>query len=234
MPADRRRIAALQAEKRALQQDLRSAPPSEKRLIIQLIRRCDVDIRQANTELTSCRAQNPAPRTADIRLHLSSCLDPLKRARVEEAVTEAFADQDGVAHSACVDGLESLGVWIPAVGARRPADDWPWSSCHPESRTRASGLSLGESSSSARCAATGRPGPRLDDQGEPNTAGPIFLTNLTYRMEEPSRVVTTVEGFRRSGGLLGDIEFTATVTDDLGVGGSPPISSSAATTCTSR
>jgi hypothetical protein len=49
-------------------------------------------------------------------LQLSSCLDPLKRGRVEKAVTEAFADEDGVAQSPCVDGLESLGVWIPPVG----------------------------------------------------------------------------------------------------------------------
>src|SRR4029453_7317848 len=110
------RLSAHRAERVSAREDLHWATPSERQAIIQLARRIDVELRDANAELSRCRRTNPAPRLPDIRLVSSRCLDPPTRTLVEAAVTEAFADEDGVAHSACVDGRESLGIWIPAVG----------------------------------------------------------------------------------------------------------------------
>jgi len=213
------RIRALQAEKRSVQEDLRSASPSEKRLIIQLARQLDAQLREANDELTRCRRTHPAPRLADIRMQLSRCLDPLTRARVEEAITEAFADEDGVAHAACVDGHESLGVWIPAVGeeaGRRLSLEL----VPPRGSSEEFGLVVERELIKRQVRRDWDARPKaVDDEGEPDTAGPIFLTNLTYRMEEPHRVVTTVEGFRRTSVVVGEVnlDFTVTITDDLDV-----------------
>jgi hypothetical protein len=218
------RIRALQAEKRSAQEDLRSASPSERQAIIQLARRIDVELRDANAELSRCRRTNPAPRLPDIRLVSSRCLDPPTRTLVEAAVTEAFADEDGVAHSACVDGRESLGIWIPAVGdeaGRRLALEV----VPPRQSGEEFGLVVGRELIKRQVRRDWEARPKaVDDEGEPDTTGPVFLTNLAYRMEEPHRVVTTVEGFRRTSVLGGDVnlDFTVTITDDLDVEGGQP------------
>src|SRR4030095_6106559 len=134
----------------------------------------------------------------DIRLVSSRCLDPPTRTLVEAAVPEALADEDGVAHSACVDGRESLGIWIPAVGdeaGRRLALEV----VPPRQSGEEFGLVVGRELIKRQVRRDWEARPKaVDDEGEPDTTGPVFLPNPAYRVEKPHRVVTTVEGVGRT------------------------------------
>jgi hypothetical protein len=210
------RVAAFQAEKRALQAELRSAPPSEKVLLLRLIREADASIRRANAELLACRAQNPAPVLASIRMQLANCLNQDIRERLERALTDAFAEENAIAHSRCIGDNESVGIWVPRIGEEEgrvaSLDLLP---------PRRSGESFGQVveknliKRKVREDWDARP-KAYNDEGEPDTDGPVFLTNLSYRMEDPDRVITTTDGFRKAPGLLPDIDFTVTTVDILG------------------
>jgi hypothetical protein len=209
------RIAALQAGKRALQADLRTAPPSEKALLIRLIREADASLREASADLRRCRSTSPAPVLADIRMRLSSCLSSDNRRRLEQALTDAFADEDGIAHSACLAGDESIGVWAPSRGeetARRASLDL----LPPIKSGESFGQVVERDLIKRKVRESWDAQPKaFNDDGEADSEGPNFLTSLSYRMEAPNRVITTTEGFRRTPDPFPNIEFTATTTDTL-------------------
>jgi hypothetical protein len=212
------RLGALRAAKKDLQAELHTAPPSEKPGLIQQIRRVDAAIKQAGTELSQCRATNPAPLGPDIAFMLSSCLPEEVRQDVQAALNDAFAGEDGASHSRCTDGRERLGVWAPSRG---------------DQDARIAGLEFvnpplnaGESIAQVVFAEWFRKRVRAgwdlapkayNSDSEPDSEGPLLLTDLTFRVQKPNMVITTTHGFRRFPDPLPDQDFTATTTDVLSV-----------------
>lgn len=212
------RIADLRSTKQSLQEELRAAPPSQKPAFIQLIRQTDVSIREAGAELRRCRSQNPAPVRSDIGFELFRCLDAARRRLLEEALTDAFAADDGIAHADCIDDSERVGIWVPAVGSesgRRAGLEFVNLLREP-GETFGQSIGLALIRRNARAAWEAQP-KAFNDDGDPSPDGPIFLTSFSFRLESPDRVVTTTGGFRRSGSILPDVDFTATTTDTLGI-----------------
>jgi hypothetical protein len=210
------RLEALRAAKKDLQAELSTAPPNEKPALIQQIRQVDAAIKQGGAELTQCRATNPAPLRPDIGFIVTSCLPAGVRADVEEALNEAFEAEDGVAHSRCIDGRERLGVWAPSRG-QQDARVAGLEFVNPPLKA---GERIGEVVNAEwfrkRVRAGWDAAPKAyNTDMEPDAAGPIFLTDLTFKMQKPNMVLTTTQGFRRIPGPLPDVDFTATTTDVL-------------------
>lgn len=211
------RITVLQAQRAGLQQELRTASPSEKAFLVEQIRLVNESIRDASVELAVCRRSNPAPLRPDVGFKLLRCLDDDVRPRLEEALREAFADMDGEAHSDCIGGTERVGLWLPSRGGeegRRAGLEF----VNPPVRA---GETFGQSLSAPLIRRTARADwdarPKgYDGDGNPADSGPVFLTGFSFQMEPPDRVVTTAEGFRRiSAPLLPDVDFKAITTDIL-------------------
>jgi hypothetical protein len=135
---------------------------------------------------------------------------------VEARLTEAFAEQNGIAHSACINGTERVGIWAPTVGeenGRRLGLEFVNLLREPQ---ESFGQSIGHSFIKRNADAAWEAQPKaFNDEGAPTPEGPIFLTNFSFRLESPNRVITTIEGFRRFPFPLPDVDFTVTITDSL-------------------
>lgn len=114
------RIAESQDTKRALQEDLKDATPTQKAGIIKLIRQLDAEIVEQKKLLQECRETSPAPLRPDIGWELGSCLDPTTRGDVERLLTEMFARRSVA--SRMPPALRALSVLVsghPARAARK-------------------------------------------------------------------------------------------------------------------
>lgn len=210
------RIATLRTELGFLQRELDNAPPDE--LVPRILEQMDEvreSIREQNEELERCRSQNPVPIRPHIGFEFRTCLNAELRQLIEQRLTEAFTSQNGIAHATCINGTERIGIWAPSVGEEntRRLGLESFNLLREPGETFGQSISLSYIQRNARAAWEARP-KAFNGDGEPTPEGPVFLTNFSFRLESPNRVVTTTEGFRRLD-IFPDIDFTATTTDTL-------------------
>lgn len=208
-------IAGLNAEKKFYQDQLKQEP-GQKAVWIKLIQEVNKQLREQGERLAECRKENPLPLRPNIGFQFSTCLPDDSRPTVEARLTQAFAEQNGVAHAACIDGTERVGIWAPSVGeekGRRLGLEFVNLLREPQ---ESFGQSIGHSFIKRNADAGWEAQPKAyNDDGVPTPEGPVFLTNFSFRMESPNRVITTIEGFRRFPFPLPDLDFTVTITDIL-------------------
>jgi hypothetical protein len=125
-----------------------------------------------------------------------------------------FEPVEGIAHATCLESTERLGVWAPAVGSEQARRNGLEFVNLAGTGATAFGMSVSREFINRRTRAANEVLPRvLDEQGNPNQTGPIFLTSgLSARMQSPSTIVSSVDGFRRLP-VLPDVDFTVTITD---------------------
>ncbi|MEU9777266.1 hypothetical protein [Streptomyces sp. NPDC047968] len=213
-------IEQLKLDKNHLGRERKTASPAEKRLITKQMKLLDGKIRQASEELRHCRMSNPAPKRPDIAIGLDRCLPESVRVGVEAAVTDAFEKENGISQAGCFGEEERIGIWLPVRGESGGRELGLEAVSPPRKPGEVFGVtvSAGLIRGKVRSEWSGRP-KAYSDKGEPNESGPIFLTGLTFRMEEPNVVVTEIEGFRR--GFV-DTDFTVKTTDFVEIDSGKP------------
>jgi hypothetical protein len=212
-------ITQAQETRRALQEDLKDATPGQKKGIIRLIKQLNAEIAEQRKLLQDCRKDNPAPLRPDIGWELGVCLNADVGRRLEEELTDLFADVNGIAHADCRDGTERIGVWAPAIGSEAGRREGLEFVNLAGRGNGAFGISLNRDFINRRIRAANEAMVRaFDMDGNPNEEGPIFLSNgASGHFVSPSTIVTTVEGFRRLGPL--DVGFVVTIADTFRIAG---------------
>lgn len=213
------RIAELKSQRQSLQKELGTAPPALKPALVELIKKLNTDISQQESELRKCRSDNPQPSFPDFSIHFRFCIpDQDTRDQLIEQLNEAFEDENGIAHSQCINGDEKIGIWIPERGSPEARELGLESINLLDNSGENISMLLRRSLVQRQVRAEWNAQPKvLNSNGNPDPQGNTILTNLTFQFEQPNRVVTQIEGFRRRLFPLPDTDFTIAITDLLSV-----------------
>lgn len=162
-----------------------------------------------------------SPPDLAIQIQRGSCSseDELRSERdsIRDLVSPFFAGVD--ARAICVDGRESIGVWLDAHGGREE------NTARDRALRQLSLLRGNETFGTfvnARAvrrlgqAEFDRMPKRLDADGTPRADGSVHLERLSVGLLPPNQVITRIEGFDDR--PWPDVDFTATVTDMIEVG----------------
>lgn len=213
------RIADLKSQQQTLQAELKEASPALKAGLANFIKKLSKDIDQQQQELSKCRADNPQPIFPDFSIDLRLCIpDQGTRDQLVAQLNEAFDAERGVAHSQCIDDDEKIGIWIPGRGTPEARELGLESINLLDNPGENISMLLRRSLVQRQVREEWNAQPKvLNSNGNPDPNGNTILTNLTFQFEQPNRVVTQIEGFRRRPFPLPDTDFTITITDLLSV-----------------